>query len=310
GNFNSKLSVFSMIDYTSIERECTPDLSSILAYIFHWDYYDYFRKDGFNILSSINSESFAISIGYEKSRHFSLNKTTDKSLFIKSTWRNNPRIEDGNFQFLNLEIDFGRYFVSKPLMGKVLGELENQISFSARTRFIFGLNESTNLPFGLFDCSMFFKIPLLYTGYTPISLYLRLDYGKSTKELPLQFHFRLPVGLLYSAPFGKYGGTEFFSGVLSLNLSDIWWRWLGLPKFEKRGLELIFSIATGKTFNQSQKTIYESTGKDNYSEIGIGFSRIPTFISNLIYLAFESRWGIGQLGKGNWRFNLNVTFPF
>lgn len=309
-NFESNLSVFSMIDYTSIERECSPVLSSVLAYLFHWDYYDYYRKDGFSIFTGYKTESFAISIGYEKSQQFSLTKTTDKSLFSTKKWRNNPKIEEGSFQYLNFEIDFGRYFASEPSIGKFLVELENKASLSTRTRLVLGVNGTTYLPFGLFDCSIFFKLPLLYTGYTPISLYFRFDYGKSTKELPLQFHFRLPVGLLYSAPFGKYGGTEYYSGVLSLNLSDIWWRWLGLPKFERRGLELILSIATARTFNQSQKSIYETTGENSYSEIGVGFSKIPTFISNLIYLTFESRWGIGPLGKGNWRFNLNIASPF
>lgn len=310
GNFESNISVFSMIDYTSIERECSPGLSSILAYLFHWDYFDYYSKDGFSIFSEFRKESFAVLFGYEKSQHFSLTKITDKSLFSNSKWRNNPKIEEVSFQHLNFELDIGSYFASKSSIGKFLVELENKASFSARTRLILGVKGTTNFPFGLFDCSMFLKLPLLYTGYTPISLDFRLDYGKSTKELPLQFHFRLPVGLLFSAPFGKYGGTEYYSGVLSLNVSDIWWRWLGLSKFDGRGLELIFSIATSRTFNQSKNVIYESTGKYNYSEFGIGFSKIPTFISNLIYLTFESRWGIGPLGKGNWRFNLNVTSPF
>lgn len=310
GNFASNLSVFSMIDYISIERECSPSLSSILAYLFHWDYYDYYLKDGINIFSEYKTESFAISLGYEKSQHSSLLKTTDKSLFSNTKWRNNPKIEEGSFQHLSFEIDIGSYFASKSFIGNFLVESENKTSFSTRTRLIFGVNRTTNLPFVLFDCSMFLKLPLLYTGYTPISLYFRLDYGKSTKDLPLQFHFRLPVGLLFSAPFGKYGGTEYYSGVLSLILSDICWRWLGLPKFEKRGLELILSIAMGRTFNQSQKSIYETTGKIGYSEIGIGFSKIPTFFSNLIYLTFQSRWGLGPLGKGNWRFNLNIASPF
>lgn len=310
GNFGMKLSVFSKVDYTSTERECSPAVSSIIAYLFHWDYYDYFRKDGFNISSKVSQESFAISLGFERSRHFSLIKTTDKSLFSNSKWRNNPKIEEGSFQHLNFEIDIGSYFASKSSIGKFLEELENKASFSARTRLILGVNGTTKFPFGLFDCSMFLKLPLLYTGYTPISLDFHLDYGKSTKELPLQFHFRLPVGLLFSAPFGKFGGTEYYSVVLSLNVSDIWWRWLGLPKFDGKGLELKFRIATSRTSNQSKKVIYESTGKYNYSEFGIGFSKIPTFISNLIYLTFESRWGIGPLGKGNWRFNLNLASSF
>lgn len=310
-NLELSLSIFSKIDYTSLERECHPLLSTMIAYLFHWDYYDYFRKDGFSINTSLNTGSFALAIGFENSRHFSLNKTTDKSLFSNSIWRPNPKIDQGTFQYVNFEINFGNYFVpSKSTFDKIFFDLNKRTSISFRTRLLLGVNKTTNIPFGLFDCSLYFTLPLIFTGYRPIAIDLRLDYGNSTKELPLQFHFRLPVGVLYSAPFGKYGGTEYYLGILTLNIGDIWWRWIGLPKIDGKGIELKFSIGAGKTNNNSEKQIYSSSGKDFYTEYGIGLSRIPTFISNLVYLDIESRWGFGQLGKGNWRFNLNIVLPF
>lgn len=307
----TKITIFSKVDYTSIERECNPSLSSLIAYFLHWDYYDYFRKDGFQFDAKFNLESLAISIGFEKSKHFSLGKTTNRSLFSNSIWRKNPEIDEGLFQTLFFELDYGNFFASSNnKVANYFINVEKIPSISCRTRIFIGTNEITRIPFGLFDLSFNFYIPVIFTGYTPISMNFRLDYGNATHYLPLQYHFRLPIGILISAPFGIYGGTEYLVGLVTLNLSDIWWRVLKLPKFDGKGLDLKLIFGAGKTYNNSREYIYESTKKQFYTEFGIGFDRIPTLISNLVYLYFETRWGFGALGKGNWRFNLGLSLPF
>ncbi len=46
------------------------------------------------------------------------------------------------------------------------------------------------------------------------------------------------------------------------------------------------------------------------SEAGIGFERIPTFISNVIYFGAGAVWGVGPIASGKSGWYLDITFPF
>ena len=115
--------------------------------------------------------------------------------------------------------------------------------------------------------------------------------------------------MFYSAPIGVYGGNEYYTVHLNYNLTDLWWRAIGLPRFEGRGMDLILSGSSGRYISHPS-SYYKQTGNDLYSEIGFGLSRIPTFISNVGYLSFDARWGLGPLAHDSFGWGLGITLPF
>jgi hypothetical protein len=116
-------------------------------------------------------------------------------------------------------------------------------------------------------------------------------------------------GQFYSAPIARFGGTEFVALHAQHNFSDILWRLLGLPTSDGRGLEFILAGSAGR-YLQREPDGYLPTGGGWYSELGFGVGKIPTFISNVVYLRFDARWGIGPLGKGNWGGVVGISSPF
>jgi hypothetical protein len=117
------------------------------------------------------------------------------------------------------------------------------------------------------------------------------------------------MGNFFTAPIGYYGGDEYYSAQSLYNLSDLWWRWLGLPTYEGRGLDLTIGGTFGRFYNNTS-SVYKSTGDDGYTEAGFGFSRIPTFFSNLIFWSFDLRFGIGPNAEGRTGGAVSVTLPF
>ena len=117
-----------------------------------------------------------------------------------------------------------------------------------------------------------------------------------------------PGNFLTSKP-AVYGGREYYAGHALLNLTDIWWRFLGLPLYQGRGLNLILAGSYGKFFAKGD-SFYLETGKQHYSEVGFGLTRIPTFLSNVLYLSFDARWGIGPVASGNFGWALSVSMSF
>ena len=141
--------------------------------------------------------------------------------------------------------------------------------------------------------------------------------GKGSSYMPAQFLFRMPVEMLFinkygnffSAKPGEFGGREFYNVHGMFNLTDIWWRFFGLPTYEGRGLNLILAGSYGRYFSKGE-SIYKETGNYQYSEIGFGLTRIPAFISNVVYLSLDARWGVGPIASGNFGWALSVSLPF
>lgn len=300
--------IFSKVETISNDKSVSPTLNSLTSFLFHWDYYDYYRKDGFRIDYGINTSNFKLNIGFEDARHFSLRKTTDKSAFSKSLWRENPEIQSGSFRSFMLNLETGN-FVSIP----GIGALSNgKLSYKVDTKLTFGAKKGSSSAFAIFEPSILLQIPTFYTGYSPMNLSLQVQYGYATKTTPPQYLFRISSGFgfgnFYSARIGLFGGAEYFAMHLQYNLTDIWWRALGLPRYEGRGLDLLLSASFGK-FNGSNE-MYNSTDGKFYTEVGFGFSRIPTFFSNILFWGFEFRFGLLPLGRNRWGWSYIFSFPF
>ncbi|MFH1050718.1 MAG: DUF5686 family protein [bacterium] len=276
-------------------------INTVSSSLFHYDYYDYFKKDGWSIVLSVPSRQFSFDLMLENSRCFSLEKNTDRSIFTKKYWRNNPQIDDGNFLSASGSMNLYLHRIFKFYKG-----FEMNLYYS----FIYGENQNDKETFNRNYISIKFETPTFQTGYNPLKLELFLDYGIGN-NLPVQEQFKARGSLLFiskfgnfcTMPFGIYEEKSAFTGHIKYNFTDIWWRWLGFPLYEGRGLDLIGRASTGKF-----ETAFNS--KEWYSEAGFGFERIPTFISNIFYFGAGAVWGTGPIASGRFNWYLDITLPF
>ncbi|MCL5991623.1 MAG: DUF5686 and carboxypeptidase regulatory-like domain-containing protein [Bacteroidetes bacterium] len=289
----------------------TPDypflINSLTSALFHEDYFDYYKKEGWRAGLSARLPFVQLSGFVEIAKHDSLQRTTNNSIFSSSNWRDNPAIKQDNYRIIA-----GGFTLNSSSFLR-----NTDFNASVKLNAMYGDMEKQNTLFRLFEGELKLVIPTFYTGYSPMNLELLLAGGKSCWSTPYQFQFRMPTrlsiigqsGVFYSAPIGVYGGNEYYTVHLNYNLTDLWWRAIGLPRFEGRGMDLILSGSSGRYISHPS-SYYKQTGNDLYSEIGFGLSRIPTFISNVGYLSFDARWGLGPLAHDSFGWGLGITLPF
>ncbi|TAL70077.1 MAG: carboxypeptidase-like regulatory domain-containing protein [Bacteroidetes bacterium] len=292
--------ISSNIDYPFL-------VNTISSAIFHEDYFDYYRKVGWVTGFNANMRFVNLYGFMEISKQDSLQKTTNNSIFSSGIWRNNPVIYPDNYRIFT-----GGFTVNT-------SSFFRNTDFNASIKFnaIYGEMEEQNTIFRQVEGELNLVIPTFYTGYSPMKIELLLMAGKSCKSTPYQYQFRMPTrlaiigqtGVFYSAPIGIYGGNEFLAGHFNYNLTDLWWRAIGLSRYEGRGIDLLLSGSSTR-FISPASSYYKQTGNDYYTEAGFGLSRIPTFISNVGYLSFDARWGIGPIANGNFGWGLGITLPF
>ncbi len=307
-SINLGISAFSKVARLSLDRSYANILNTFFAGFFHFDYYDYMRQDGLSLSGEYKSSLFNLESGINVSEQTSLRKMTNSSLFSKAVWRENPNITEGKYI-----VGFLKGQTGDVNLIKTSENFENELEFST----IFGTKTESKKSFYSLVARYKVSIPLIYTGYRPIKLYLSLEGAYSSANIPMQYMPKMQSSMLFITKFGqfltappsKYGGREYYATHAALNLGDLWWRALGLPLYEGRGLNLILSGAYSRFFAKGN-SIYCDTGNEHYSEIGFGLSRIPTFISNVFYLSFDVRWGIGPVASGRFGWALSISLPF
>jgi hypothetical protein len=298
--------VYSNIAETGFDKSYPRILNTISSALAGIDYYDYMQTDGIGFKLNTNLMGIKIDAGANFERNFSLLRTTKNTIFQTLNWRNNPGIEEGNYNKYHLNLKYGE-----------LG------FFNIASKFDFEIGVDANLiqyeskSYPSINAKAIITIPTFSTGYNPMMLNLCAEGGIADQDSPLQYQFRLPTklfiinrfGNFFSAPVAGFGGTRYFGFHGNFNFTDIWWRFLGLPTFEGRGLDLIAGASFAKYFSGSRNT-YPDTDYDYYGEAGFGLSRIPTFISNVIFLGVDFRWGLGPLGNSKFGWALTGTLPF
>ncbi len=301
-------SLFSQLNTTSFDRTYSPLVNTVFSAFEHRDYYDYFRNDGFAVGISAPLLGIRWDVAYEQSRQFSTTRLAPRSIFQDGGWRANPAIIDGSYQTVNISGKWGNVvafgFTGRP---------QFEVNFSG----LYGEEYNQNVPFRSVEASVETMLPLISTGYSPMSLRLQVAAGAANGDIPIQYQFRQKVqlaqavvfGNMASAPIGVLGGTDYVTTSAEINLTDVVWRSIGLPLYEGRGIDIIAAGASGR-WRSYQQYGYTPTNSDWYSEIGFGIGRIPTFVSNVLFLRFDARWGVGNLGSGNFGWGLGVTAPF
>lgn len=284
-----------------------PELANTLtSAIFHNDYNDYFHEKGLKAGFEIKYKSLELLAEYNISEQSSLEKSTNKSIFTDYSWRENPAIESDKYS---------------TLAGKLNYQTNSLFSWSGFNISVdisglYGDQKDSSKTFNSIDGSIYLNIPTFSTGYQPMILDVYAAAGRSTRNTPVQYQLRMPTalipigktGTIYSAPIGIFGGTEYYTIQGEFNTTDLWWRIIGLPKYENRGIDLILYGSTSYFYNESN-TFYRSA-EGNYSEIGFGLSRVPTFISNVIFLSFKAAWGVGPNAAGNFGWGIGGSLPF
>ena len=300
--------VFSEVRSISSDDNYPMILNTLFTGFFHTDYYDYLQKDGYALGASYRLLGLGIKAEFENSRNWSLQKTTNRSIFTDKLWRDNPGIDEGDFNIASLQLSYGSF-------SEFGINSDFQYEFNLQGRY--GELADGTQPFRSLEGSADIGLSLLETGYNPIYLHLMAEGGIGSGDLPLQEKFRMKntylirtgIAGFYSAPIAVYGGSEYWTANAEINLTDIWWRFLGLPTYDNRGLDLIIAGSTGRFFSDDPR-YYQQTGRHHYNEIGFGLSRIPTFLSNLVFLRFDARWGIGPLGAGEFGAGVFISLPF
>lgn len=299
---------FSLISPTTTgDRSYPRIMNSLVAATLHQDYYDFFRKDGWSAGGEIGYGKLRLGATYEQSRQFSIGNNARWALL---TWTSkdfpeNPPITEGAYQTVQGDLAFSH--VAPFLKLTPLGDEDLRFSVSG----LLGERIGTDTTFRLAEGLVSWSIPIVETGYNPIALTLLAAGGIGTATLPPQYQFRLRTsaasfgkpGGLVSPPKGLYGGTEYIALGVEVNLTDLPWRALGLPTIAGRGIELLVAAAAAR-YRQAHHYGYEGTGDEWYPEVGLALSRIPLFLTEIVYGRVDVRQGLGPLG----RTGANFTF--
>jgi hypothetical protein len=304
-------SLFSTLGTTSSDRSYPAIFNTAASALVHRDYYDYYKKDGWGAMLSGGFSDLSASVELESARHFSVSNTTSRSIFIHKPFRPNPIVPEGSFNTIRTSIISGApdFFVainSSP-----------RADFNARISALYGEEQHSGMSFRSIEGATRLTVPTIPTGYSPMLLHVGAAAGIGSSNLPIQYQFRMPTSLafigkmtsFFSAPVGHYGGTRYATFFAEHDFSDILWRAVGLPTYEGRGIDLSISGAAGYFENASSHGYLPTNGKW-YMEAGFGIGRIPIFISNVIYLRFDARWGIGELGARKFGAIIGLSSPF
>jgi len=303
-----RASTFSQIASTTTGDRNYPRLmNTLVAATLHADYYDFFRKDGWNAGGDVRYGYVRLGATVEQSRQFSIGNNASWSLvtWTSKEFQPNPAITEGEFTTVQADLAFSRV---EPFL-KLTPVGEDDIRFLVTG--MRGARTGADTTFGLVEALVSYSLPLAETGYNPISLTLLAAAGTGSASLPPQYQFRMRTsaatfgkpGGLVSPPKGLYGGTEYIALGAELNLTDLPWRAIGLPTADGRGIELLVAGAVAR-YRQAHPVGYVGTGDDWYSEVGVGLSRIPLFITDIVFGRVDLRQGLGPLGK----FGGNFTF--
>jgi hypothetical protein len=318
-------STFSRLATATSDRSYPRILNSVAAALFNRDYYDYYRQDGWSVGGGAGLGAVSVSGLIEISHHFIPSQVVEHALLVQEDPRAlfigdsiaSPyirlRMYPGLFRIARGELNIGDMGLPIPI------DFSGTTHIDARFTGLYGDGNENGQPikFRSAELGVRVTIPTIPTGYVPMYVRLAVQVGKGSTQLPMQYQFRLPTsssfmgrfGVFYSAPVGVYGGTDLAAIYAEHNFSDIFWRWLGLPTYHGRGLELIIGGAGGATRNDNPSG-YWRTSRSLYGEMGFGIGKIPTFISNVAFLQFDARWGITEVARGNFGMALTLSSPF
>lgn len=286
--------VFSQYSSLQESRSITRRFETFnLTNLLFASYYDFFRQDGFDAGMQYTSNRLTGSVLYTQARVIPARVLYPPNRSVLSA-------DPGNYSMLSATIAAGEPTLIDNIMGggwPVRGSITGQ----------YGLEHTSQRTFTTVEANIGSTIPTFTTGYRPMTLDIDIRAGWSSDNTPAQYRFyamkRFPVfGVatdLATVPINALIGSQYVAVHTEHNFSDMWWRLVGLPTFNKRGPDLI-GIFNAAAYSQQW-----------YTEAGVALARIPSFISDLLYLRVDVLWPVGpyanQIGKFGW--SIGISSP-
>ncbi len=163
GRFRSRLSltgsVFSHGFVSSANIGQSLLVNSLTSTLFHYDNYNFHLQEGWNAVFKYDYRKFYFRAYIEYSNHSPLSKTTNRSLFVNTRWRENPDIISG---FYRVERFNASYELELPW------EAFRDFTFRSELMGLNGDNITKDISFTSVHGNFHFNIPLIRTVYTPI----------------------------------------------------------------------------------------------------------------------------------------------
>jgi hypothetical protein len=311
-------SLFSRLGSGPWDRSLPRIVNTVTAGLLHRDYYDWFQQHGWSAGVRGELAGVELAASYEESRQYSERNHVFRSLIVREPFRINPSIDAGSYRVASASLGYGR------IEDAIVISSGASSTLGVRLTGLAGSERSSGRTFEGIEGRALVELPTFATGYLPMSLRVAAHAGIGSDSMPSQYLFRMrtgasiiaPFGHFMSAPIGHYAGTRYIAVHAEHNFGDILWRWVGLPTYRGRGLELVVGGSSGRWWDEPSMRMkpvsgrYIGTGDQWYSEVGFGFARIPTFISNVAFLRLDARFGIGPLASGDWGLGVSLSSPF
>lgn len=308
------------------ERLSVLNLSNIL----YQNAMDFYRQDGFSAGVLATGGAFGASLEVQSYRIGNVATIVENA-------RGNLSAQPGNYNAVQAEVSWNMAS-DNDLFQFASFTNAPETKFGARLIGRVGRERESGGEFSSLEARTQFLQPTFFTGYMPMYLRLSVNAGFSTGgansgsglfAMPVQEQFiavrRFGFGGrptdFATVPLNGIAGTEYLSFHLEHNFSDILWRWTGIPTWKGRGLEFILLASAGR-YNQRGASINPIVSPNNeqafaptsawHSELGVGISRIPSFISDLLVFRVDLLWGIGgnTLPGNNFGYSVSFSTPF
>lgn len=296
--------------------------NTVLAALFSQDHFDYFERHGWDAGLTLRQDDFLLSTGFSRQRHFSIAKTQSSGLISASNspatdgaFRINPAVNEGEYDVVRATATWGNYDVNVQVSTNLRPEISAQIEAH------YAENTATGERFRVLDGGLRALVPTFSTGYNPMTLQVAVKGGIADNNTPTQYRFIMPTKLsalgridqFATGGPGFFGGTSYAAVFVRHNFSDLWWRVLGLPTYDGRGLDLSLFVNSGLYDQKSQAGIvpaYFGMNDRVHTEAGFGIGKIPIFISNVIFLGFDAGWTLSSPVGDDFGFTVTLTSPF
>ncbi len=280
-----------------------------ISNVLYTDFSDFYRRDGWDVGIEATVGIFDIGVEGAWSRHITMP-------LIETVEREVVNAQDGDYRTIGASVSVAEPSFFDDLFGggsTVFGTVSA----------LYGEETGAALSFSKVEASLGTRIKTFATGYYPMRLDVDVFGGVAiTDSLPRQYQFSVLRRYnffgartdMLSVPINAFGGTQYVRAHIEHNFTDLWWRAIGLPTFSNnRGIDLIGVFGAAKMWQDNAPVTaartYDATG-DVFMEAGFSLSRIPSFISDLIFLRFDARWPVGGMAnRGSFGWAISLSSP-
>lgn len=277
-------------------------LSSLTSQ-FREDYHDWYLAERFSFGIDYSLQNFTAKAMVETENIESMTTRNPKVIGTGGSWRTNPMVTDGRYNQATLSLGYSD------------NRNTDEFGYEIAAEGTLGQSKIDDTDYNLLSGMLKLRLPLFSTGFEPSSLSVTAIAGIS-ENAPTHNQYRMNTSVVIfklddrflSPDYFRYGGAEQLEIHTRWDITDVWWRAIGLPTHRARGIGLELAYSAGY-FGADENTPYSHTSGKFYQEAGLNVTKIPTFISPLFTLEFGLRWGVGPVGNGNFGFGLNLSSP-